>query len=120
MREKQEKVLKGKKRKGSILKGNRIFYSIVLIFVIYISWIFISQQIALHRLYEQEAALKGRIRSLKQEEVRLKEEKKQGDNPEYIEKKAREQLKMVKPNEIIYIDVGAEKKGDRNSISSHN
>lgn len=92
-------------RKKRVRRGNRPFYMILLVIGLYVVWIFVSQQMKLHELTEQEAAYKKRVEVLKQEVARREEEVKNGNTPEFIEKVAREQLKMVKPNEIIYIDM---------------
>lgn len=96
------------KKKGP-KKKNRLFYMIVLMMGLYVSWIFINQQMELRELRRQEEALNKKMLELKKEEARLTEEKNLGDDPKFIEKVARERLKMVKPNEIIYIDVNKPK-----------
>jgi cell division protein DivIC len=58
------------------------------------------------RQYKKE--IKNLNEQIKQEEESIKNVKKEIENyktDEYIEKIARERLKMVKPGEIIYIDI---------------
>lgn len=98
-----------KRRRKNLMKRNRPFYMVVFLIGIYVLWIFMDQQMKLAQFTTQEEGLKERIKELKIEEVRLEEEKGLGDDPKYIEKIAREKLKMVKPNEMIYIDQGKEK-----------
>lgn len=98
-------------RKKRIRKGNKPFYLILLVVSLYVLWIFVSQQIKLYELTKQEEEYKKKVKALKAEVARLEEEIKQGNTPEFIEKVAREQLKMVKPNEIIYIDMQKAKYG---------
>ena len=50
---------------------------------------------------------------LKKERESLKEELKHVNEPEYIEQQAREQLKMVKPGEVMYILPQNETKDDK-------
>ena len=51
---------------------------------------------------EQQAALEEQ-KQLKQEKQELEQQLKNSDDPEYIEEKAREQLRLVKPGEKIYV-----------------
>ncbi|QXM07233.1 FtsB family cell division protein [Crassaminicella indica] len=99
----------GKYKKNTVKKKKGFFHIALLIFGLYISWIFIKQQIELKELKQQEEELNKKIIELKKETARLEEEKQLGDDPKFIEKVARERLKMVKPNEIIYIDINKAK-----------
>jgi len=92
------------KRKKSKVKRNRPLFLIVLVILLYVSWILISQRIKLQELTKQEEELQKKVEQLKEEEQRLAEERELLNDPKYIERVARERLKMVKPNEIIYID----------------
>ncbi len=92
------------KRKKSLIKGNRLFYIIIFSVILYVAWVFGNQQIKLNALQQQEQEKQEQVAILKQEVLRLEEEIQQSNTPEFIEKVAREQLKMVKPHEIIYID----------------
>ncbi|MCT4604624.1 MAG: septum formation initiator family protein [Marinisporobacter sp.] len=98
-----------KNKKSKIKSKNRIFRIVILIVFLYVSWIFIKQQMELKELKKQEEALNNKILELKKEAAQLEEEKSLGDDPKFIEKVARERLKMVKPNEIIYIDANKSK-----------
>lgn len=56
--------------------------------------------------YNKEIAqLKSNIKNVDKEIKDLKKDKQRLDNDKYIEDIARERLKMVKSNEIIYIDI---------------
>ncbi len=79
-------------------------YLILVGIVLYVSWTFINQQIRLQDMEKEQAVYKKQVQELKEEEESLIHEKNILDDPTYIEKVARERLKMVKPNEIIYID----------------
>lgn len=92
------------KKKKKRLRGNRPFYMIVIVFLLYISWILIDQQIKLHELNNQKGDLMKEVERLREKEQQLTEEQELLNDPQYIERVARERLKMVKPNEIIYID----------------
>jgi len=95
----------GTKGRKKLLKGNRLFYMIILSALLYVVWVFGNQQIRLRAFQQQEKEKQQQVAALKQEVLRLEEEIKQSNTPEFVEKVAREQLKMVKPNEIIYIDM---------------
>ncbi|CEK36415.1 FtsB family cell division protein [Paraclostridium sordellii] len=56
--------------------------------------------------YNKEIAqLKSNIKNVDKEIKDLKKDKQRLDNDKYIEDIARQRLKMVKSNEIIYIDI---------------
>ncbi|WZL72813.1 septum formation initiator family protein [Clostridiaceae bacterium 35-E11] len=93
---------KGKNKKR---KGNKLFNIIITVFGIYVLGTLVNQQITLRELRKQEVKLQEQMKTLEEEAARLEEEKNMSDDPKHIEKIAREQLKMVKPNEIIYIDM---------------
>lgn len=66
----------------------------------------LATQIIKSSKYSKEImALKDEIKKTDKEIKNLKEEKKKLDNNKYIEDIARNRLKMVKSNEIIYIDI---------------
>ncbi|MBF8983625.1 septum formation initiator family protein [Lutibacter sp. B2] len=90
----------GKKNKKKI----KIVHIFLACAVLYVSWIFIRTQIDISRLEKQEIELNKKITELKKTEKSLVEEQKSAGSIKYIEKVAREELKMVKSNEIIYID----------------
>ena len=65
-----------------------------------------ATQIAKTIQYNKEIAqLKSNIKNVDKEIKDLKKDKQRLDNDKYIEDIARERLKMVKSNEIIYIDI---------------
>ncbi|HHY90580.1 MAG TPA: cell division protein FtsL [Clostridiales bacterium] len=103
--------MKKKRRKSSW-----IFRIFLLLIICYVAGIFINQRIQLHELNQERAALQKQVNQLKKEISRLENDKKRADDPEYIEKVAREELKMVKPNEIIYIDTNRTKYMLRNEV----
>lgn len=95
----------GTKGRKKLIKGNRLFYMIILFGMLYVVWVFGNQQIRLRTLQQQEKEKQQQVAALKQEILRLEEEIQQSNTPQFVERIAREQLKMVKPNEIIYIDM---------------
>ncbi|TCO71360.1 cell division protein FtsB [Marinisporobacter balticus] len=90
-------------------KKKKFFYICLLVLGLYVGWIFMNQQIELKKLYKQEEVLNQKIVAFKKEIARLEKEKSLGNDPKFIEKVAREKLKMVKSNEIIYVDMNKAK-----------
>ncbi|HHN65271.1 MAG TPA: septum formation initiator family protein [Nitrospirae bacterium] len=88
-------------------KRNLVFYTILVIVSVYLLWSLVFDENGLIRYYElkeKKSALIKEIASLNNETSRLQEEvellKK---DPFYIEKKAREELNMSKPDEYIFL-----------------
>lgn len=76
----------------------------ILVVIGYVSWILIDQRLRLQELIKEKEELDKKVEQLKELEEQLVKEKEMANDPMYIERVARERLKMVKPNEIIYID----------------
>lgn len=85
-------------------KGIRIRYILILFFVIYVCTTMVSQQKKISELKAQEVKKGEEIKKLEEEVNELDKEIKNSDSLEFVEKAAREELKMVKPREIIYVD----------------
>ncbi len=66
---------------------------------------YVEQGMTLKRLEMQKNQLQGQIDEKNKEIEGLRQEIENSKTPEYMEKQAREQLKMVKPNERVYIDL---------------
>lgn len=77
----------------------------MLIFILLI-WAIAFAALQVYNMYRINADYKNVLienTKLKKERESLKEELKHVNEPEYIEQQAREQLKMVKPGEVMYI-----------------
>lgn len=85
-------------------KGIRIRHILILFFIIYVCTTMISQQKKIGELKAQEVKKGKEVKKLEEEVNELDKEIKNSDSLEFIEKVAREELKMVKPREIIYVD----------------
>ncbi len=92
-----------RKKHKKFFKRNRIAIIISLLLVSYLSVVFANQQIKLHELKEEENMTLLRIQELQEQKEELDKRLGQSDDLDFVEKVAREKLKMVKPNEIIYI-----------------
>ncbi|OPJ55091.1 FtsB family cell division protein [Alkalithermobacter paradoxus] len=90
-------------------KKTNLYEILIVIFIIflivYTVWAFINQGIAIRKYKNEIANIKEQIRIIKEEKEKVEEEIENYKQDYYIEKIARERLKMVKPGEIIYIDV---------------
>ncbi len=81
----------------------------ILFLIGYTLWAFVHQGIEIRKYKKEVAKLQKEIQTESEDMKKLKEEKVNYKKPEYIEKIARERLKMVKPGEVIYIDVNKKK-----------
>lgn len=88
-----------------------ITLSIFTLFLIgYMGISFVNQSIEIRKYKSEIEDIKRQIQVEEKEIKGLEEDYKNYKKDEYVEKIAREKLKMVKPGEIIYIDV--DKKGE--------
>lgn len=73
-------------------------------FLIYLGLTFNSQRETLSELDEIKADKEAQLVQTNKEIKNLEKELEEVDSPEFIEKVAREKLKMVGPNDIVYVD----------------
>lgn len=92
-----------KKRKAKFIKRNWLIISIILIIGSYYTFNMIKTDQKLVEYQAIQEDLKAEIKTLERAINRLTDEYAYSQTPEAIEKIAREKLKMVKPNEIIYL-----------------
>ena len=78
---------------------------IIIIFLIYFSYIIFSQQQSLNSYAESQKYYSNQISIEQKNNEELLETKANINSLEYIEKIAREKLDMYLPNEKVYIDV---------------
>lgn len=90
-------------RKRHFIKRNRFFMALVLLFSLYIGTTLVRLEIRSHELSQEENQVNGQIEALSGEINVLKEDLEASRSLEFTEKIAREKLKMVKPDEIVYI-----------------
>lgn len=77
---------------------------LLTVFVLYAGVTLINQQVAIGKLDKIRTEKTQQIQSIKQENARLTKEIENANTDTYKEKMAREQLGLVKPGEIIYIN----------------
>ncbi|MFC1643895.1 septum formation initiator family protein [Candidatus Omnitrophota bacterium] len=83
--------------------GSKRIALYILLFLAVLCIIFLPGFSELHKLREENVQLQQRIRLLEEYNQQLKSELlEMGQDPGYIEKKAREKLGIVKKGEIIY------------------
>lgn len=100
-----------KRRKGSFLKRNRIAIVFLGCLLIYSSITIVNQEIKLRDLRDEEKQLQKKVGELQNKVSEMEKKVEESTSLEFIEKIAREKLKMVKQNEIIYI-IQKEKESD--------
>ena len=88
------------KRKKKIIWTN--FF--VFIFILYAAFTIASQQVTIYRLKKSQQEISGKIQAAQKENQKLQDMLKDTSTKEYIEKAAREQLGLVKPDERVYVD----------------
>lgn len=91
---------KKRQRQSGMGKITKVIILILLI------WAIAFAALQVYNMYRINADYKKVLienTKLKKERESLKEELKHVNEPEYIEQQAREQLKMVKPGEVMYI-----------------
>lgn len=101
-----------KKIKRKFFKRNRVTILIILIILGYYAYNMYQTDLKLKEYKQTQSVLKSEIESLERDINRLVDEFAYSQTPEAVEKIAREKLKMVKPNEIIYLIKGEESEGD--------
>lgn len=87
-------------------KGKIIKVLIVFLFIFYLSFVFIKQQITLASYKNEKEYLSKEIEREDEYKKSLISKKDNVNSKEYIEQIAREKLNMYLPNERVYIDVG--------------
>ncbi|QQY79487.1 cell division protein FtsL [Keratinibaculum paraultunense] len=94
------KYKKNKKKK----RGFKLKHVIILFLIFIIGKTFITQRIMMKNLIERKEKEEMEIAKLEKEIKELNEEIQDRDSLEFIEKIAREDLNMLRPREIMYID----------------
>ncbi len=73
-------------------------------FLIYLGLTFNTQRGTLSELEDIKSDKEAQLVQTNKEIKNLEKELEEVDSPEFIEKVAREKLKMVGPNDIVYVD----------------
>ena len=92
-------MAKGKKKKKII--WTRFF---VFVFILYAIFTIVNQQVTIYKMNKAKQEIAENIETAQKENQRLKDRLQYTSTKEYIEKMAREQLGLVKSDEIVYVD----------------
>lgn len=90
--------------KKKLPAGIRIATILMTVFLIYTGYTVVNQGIKIHKLKILKAEQEQEIKDLNEEIIALKEEIKSGGTLQFVEKIARDEYGMLKPNEIIFKD----------------
>lgn len=104
MRPVKVKAEANKTKKRKIDKKRLGLVIVVAFFAIYFVYIMIWQQVMISQKNKEIRALEEKINAASQQTEELKKELENIDDPEYLEKIARERLGLVRPNERIFVD----------------
>lgn len=77
---------------------------VLLLLLIYISVVMLNQRKLMKNLQSKKTELQREINMLQKDIDELNHEIENSDSLQFVEKVAREELGMVKPREIIYVD----------------
>ena len=91
-----------KKRRVAV-KRNKFLILFLIVFLGYIGYSVVQTEIKIQELRTREITLKEELVKLTDEKDALSKQLEESKSLESIERIAREKLKMVKPNEVIYI-----------------
>lgn len=107
------------KKKGIVFKRNKYLILFLAVFLGYVLYSVTSAEIKIQELKTKQIALQEELSRLTDEKESLSKQLEESKSLESIEKIAREKLKMVKPNELIYvIQEDAKKQTTKDSNSS--
>lgn len=88
----------------------------IVVVVTYILGNWLKQEVTIRSMRKEQATKREVLREIEMEIEGLEDVANNYMEVEYIERIAREELGMLKPNEIVYVDIGtrhkAENKGD--------
>ena len=92
------------KKKKKVDLGVLLKRGFLCVLVLYMCYLFISQQFDLARLGKENDVLDNQIAEAQVAHEELTQEKENAETPEYIERVAREKLGYMKPEEKVFID----------------
>lgn len=87
--------------------------AVAVIIAVYFVYVLIWQQIAITQKNREIDALKGQVETATEESERLSQEIENLNDPEYLERIAREKLGLVRPNERVFVDSNKSEDNDR-------
>lgn len=98
------------------MKGAKFNFKrlLITVFVLYAGVTLINQQVTIGKLTKVQNEKMQQIESIKRENAKLTKEVETANTDAYKEKMAREQLGLVKPGEVIYINQSEAKDNSKN------
>ncbi|WKV07849.1 septum formation initiator family protein [Thermoanaerobacterium sp. CMT5567-10] len=99
------------------MKGrNKIKFKtiLLLLFVVYVAFTFVKQQITLNILDNRLNAVTSKVNAAEEENKRLNNQIKYIKTNEFIENEARQKLGLVKKGEIMFVDTAKDSKDSSN------
>lgn len=85
------------------IKRHKFFLFIIILLIGYFGFLYVDQGMKIKELREEEARLNEKLNNWQNKVDNVEKKLEKSNSVEFIEKEAREKLKMVKDNEIIYI-----------------
>ncbi len=92
------------KSKGKINFRKMMVVIVAAVVAVYFVYILISQQISISQKNREIENLREQVVSASEESERLSQEVENLNDPEYLERVAREKLGLVRPNERVFVD----------------
>lgn len=83
----------------------RLIHLALIAVIIYVAVVFNNQRMHMNDLADERAQTEGEILQLEAEIDNLKYEMENSGSLEFVERIARDELGMVRPREIIYVDI---------------
>ena len=84
------------------LLESKIVWAIILLLVFYVTFVFSEKYARILEVKSYIAELEQEIKELEDDNKQLSEKKELLNTDSYVEKIAREELDLVKPNEILF------------------
>ncbi len=92
------------KKKRKVNPRRLVSAVVAFVFVAYFVYTMIWQQVVISQKGREIDALEEKIAAAEQQTKRLEKELEDLNDPEYLEKIAREKLGLVRPNERVFVD----------------
>lgn len=101
---KSEAVTSSSKKKRIVNPKRFITFIVIVVFSVYFIYTVIWQQVLLSKNAQEIDRLEEKITAAEQQKEKLQAELDNLNDPEYLEKVARDKLGMVRPNERVFVD----------------
>jgi len=97
------------RRKRYLIKRNRFFVVLAFCFAVYLGVVLVQQELKMMELKQEAQQVQQHAQALNKEITQLKDDLASSQSMDYIERQAREKLRMVKPDEIVFSIQGSSK-----------